>query len=93
MVDPENVPRVLSDAARLLGTGRLVVFGSAALALRLERWEAHDQEHARLILASFPLTAGELRALADRAPYGRRITDAERVSRFRAHVAALQATL
>lgn len=36
MVRPEDVPRVLSDAARLLGSGRLIVFGSAALAMRLK---------------------------------------------------------
>lgn len=35
MVDPADVPRILSDAARLLGDGELVVFGSAALAMRL----------------------------------------------------------
>lgn len=35
MVDPADVSKILSDAARLLGSGRLIVFGSAALALRL----------------------------------------------------------
>lgn len=31
MVEPADVPRVLSDAGRLLREGELVVFGSAAL--------------------------------------------------------------
>ncbi|GDX79257.1 hypothetical protein LBMAG42_10680 [Deltaproteobacteria bacterium] len=35
MVDAADVPRILSDAARLLGAGELFVFGSAALAMRL----------------------------------------------------------
>jgi hypothetical protein len=34
MVDPADVDRILSDAARLVGAGEIVVFGSAALA----RW-------------------------------------------------------
>jgi hypothetical protein len=37
MVTPEAVPRVLNDAARLVGEGEIVVFGSASLALWLER--------------------------------------------------------
>lgn len=37
MVTPEDVPRVLNDAARLIGAGEVVVFGSASLALWLER--------------------------------------------------------
>lgn len=36
MVSPEDVPHILSDAARLLGTGELVVFGSAALSFWLD---------------------------------------------------------
>lgn len=32
MVDPTDVPRVVGDAARLVGTGEIVVFGSSALA-------------------------------------------------------------
>jgi len=35
MVDPAKVERILSDAARLVGDGEIVVFGSAALALWL----------------------------------------------------------
>ncbi len=35
MVDPADIPRILSDAARLVRQGRIVVFGSAALAMRL----------------------------------------------------------
>ena len=35
MVDPAHVERILSDVARLVGEGRVVVFGSAALALQL----------------------------------------------------------
>lgn len=37
MVTPQDVPRVLNDAARLVGAGEIVVFGSASLALWLER--------------------------------------------------------
>ncbi|MFH2005358.1 MAG: DUF6036 family nucleotidyltransferase [bacterium] len=36
MVDPSDIPRIVSDAARLLRRGELVVFGSAALAYWLE---------------------------------------------------------
>ncbi len=32
MVDPGDIPRIVSDAARLLRRGELVIFGSAALA-------------------------------------------------------------
>jgi hypothetical protein len=35
MVEPGQVEPILSDAARLLGEGEIVVFGSAALALWL----------------------------------------------------------
>lgn len=35
MVEPADVPDVLLDAARLLGEGEIVVFGSAALAFSL----------------------------------------------------------
>lgn len=35
MVDPDEVPRVVADAARLLQRGELVVFGSSALAFWL----------------------------------------------------------
>lgn len=35
MVEPGDVANILGDAARLLGAGRLVVFGSAALAMRI----------------------------------------------------------
>ena len=35
MVEPTDVERILSDAARLVGEGEIVVFGSAALALSL----------------------------------------------------------
>ncbi len=35
MVDPEDVEPILSDAARLIGSGEIVVFGSASLAFRL----------------------------------------------------------
>lgn len=36
MVDPADVPRVVKDAARLVRSGELVVFGSSALAFWLE---------------------------------------------------------
>jgi hypothetical protein len=36
MVDPRDVPRVLTDAARLVRDGEIVVFGSSALAFWLE---------------------------------------------------------
>lgn len=36
MVDPQDVPRILNDAARLVGAGELVVFGSAAFAFWLD---------------------------------------------------------
>lgn len=35
MVDPEDVPRIVGDAARLLQRGELIVFGSSALAFWL----------------------------------------------------------
>ena len=35
MVDPSRVPWILSDAARLVGRGEIVVFGSGALAMWL----------------------------------------------------------
>lgn len=35
MVDPDEVPRVVADAARLLQRGELIVFGSSALAFWL----------------------------------------------------------
>lgn len=37
MVTPEDVPRILNDAARLVRQGEIVVFGSASLALWLTR--------------------------------------------------------
>lgn len=36
MVTPEDVPRILNDAARLVRDGEIVVFGSASLALWLD---------------------------------------------------------
>ena len=36
MVTPEDVPRILNDAARLVRAGEIVVLGSASLALWLE---------------------------------------------------------
>lgn len=35
MVDPDEIPRVVADAARLLQRGELIVFGSSALAFWL----------------------------------------------------------
>jgi hypothetical protein len=37
MVEPADVERILSDVARLVGEGEVIVFGSAALALRMDR--------------------------------------------------------
>ncbi len=42
MVNPEDIPRIVSDAARLLQQGEIVVFGSAALAFWLR-----DPPHSR----------------------------------------------
>lgn len=168
MVDPDDVPRVVADAARLLRRGELVVFGSSALAFwlaeaprsrdvdvwcdppergdavealmgelswyherhgvyvevwspetfrapsgwrsralvhrpdespevtllvphphdvllaKLERMTESDVEHARRILAEFPLPREELRALAAESPYrSGGIEDPERLARFR----------
>jgi hypothetical protein len=178
MVEAADVPDVLLDAARLVGTGEIVVFGSAALAFslpnaprtrdvdiwcepaergdivvavmgevswyqqkhdayvevwgpetftapadwrsraqvltedaapgvrlvvphphdvlvsKLERWEEADRDHARLILASYPLSREALASLASRTPYRTGVvTDPARVARFEAHLAELIATL
>lgn len=37
MVEPEDVPRIVADAARLVRRGELVVFGSGALAFWLDK--------------------------------------------------------
>ena len=37
MVTPEDVPRILNDAARLVRDGEIVVFGSASLAMWLDK--------------------------------------------------------
>jgi hypothetical protein len=37
VVEPESVGRILLDAARLIGQGEVVVFGSAALAMWIEK--------------------------------------------------------
>lgn len=56
MVEPADVARILSDAARLVREGRIVVFGSAALAFRLR-----DPPRTRDVdLWCEPPTRGEL---------------------------------
>ena len=37
VVDPEDVPRIVADAAALIGRGRIVIFGSGALAFWLRQ--------------------------------------------------------
>lgn len=168
MVDPADVPRLVSDAARLVRRGELVVFGSSAspsgsanaprsrdvdlwcdppergevvealmgelswyherhgayvevwapetfaapagwrsralvrrpegspevtlviphphdvLFAKLERMTESDIEHARRILAEFPLRTDALEALAVESPHlAGKITDPERIARFR----------
>lgn len=170
MVEPEDVPRVLLDAARLMREGEIVLFGSAALCFwlpqaprtrdidlwcepaergqavealmgelswyhdrhgayvevwgpetfaaptdwrsrarlfteeevpgvrlvvphphdillaKVERWEPADKEHARRILAAFPLDAARLLDLDANMPYrGGRITDPRRVAAYLVH--------
>ena len=51
---------------------------------KLERMTESDVEHARRILAEFPLSPDELRALAAESPYlSGVIEDPERIARFR----------
>jgi hypothetical protein len=127
VVEPSDVPRVVADAARLLGRGELswyhdrhgiyvevwapetfaapVGWRSRAqvqrlevspevtllvphphdvLFAKLERLTESDVEHARQILAEFPLQKEHLEALAAESPHlTGRITDPERISRFR----------
>lgn len=64
------------------------------LLAKLERWEPQDRTHASLILAAFPLSAQALGALVFESPYrAGRITDAERLMRFEAHLKELTTML
>lgn len=64
------------------------------LLAKLERFGPSDQEHARLILASFPLTSARLDALARKTPFrDGRIGDPSRVAAFDEHLDTLRASV
>jgi hypothetical protein len=85
--------RVLTDDT--IPDVRLVVpHPHDVLIAKLERWHDSDQEHARRILAAYPLSATTLETLAAETPYRLgTIGDARRSSAFEAHLQQLRQRL
>lgn len=64
------------------------------LVAKVERWESADRDHARRILADFPMDRARLDALDAGTPYRQgRIADPGRVAAYLAHLAELRASL
>lgn len=62
------------------------------LMAKVERWEPADAEHARRILAAFPLSEARVLDLDARMPYrGGRIVDPRRIAAYQAHLGELLA--
>lgn len=80
------------DRARVLTEERvpqlrlIVPHPHDVLFAKLERWEEPDREHARRILASFPMPHSRAMELDRQMPYrGGRITDERRIHRYEVH--------
>jgi hypothetical protein len=89
---PDRARRLTSEAAP--GVTLVVPHPHDVLLAKLERLDPSDLDHARRILAEFPLSPERLGELSREAPYETgRIVEEDRIARFRYGLARLEKML